>query len=117
MSVFFILLVTFERYMAVCHPLRVKILSSPSRVMIATICTTILSFVLNSMRWFEFKIVVMNQSETCSNDTIVYIPLTTELRQNRTYEKYIFLNYIILNWLLPVSTILIMNTLIFRTVS
>jgi len=94
--------------MAVCHPLKPRLLCSPKRVLVASIGVAVLSFLLNSARWLEFEVM----EQIGSKGKVVYIPVTTILRKNPNYEKYILINYILLNWLLPIATTLILNSLI-----
>lgn len=54
-SVYMTIVLTLERFLAVCYPLRVKVWASKDKAIGISVAVLLLAFFLNSPRWFETK--------------------------------------------------------------
>ncbi|ODM87871.1 FMRFamide receptor [Orchesella cincta] len=110
-SVYFTVVVTLERYIAVCIPLKARSFCTQSTARNSSIAVIILSIVYNMPRWFEFK-----TEEYKSNCTgiIKYYSNVTEMRDNPDYIwYYVNLSYLIVIYLIPFSILLFINIAIY----
>jgi len=88
--------------MAVCHPLKPRLLCSQARS--------------GRFHWSRSALISTQQCQMVGiwGDRMEKIGSKGKLvyTKNPNYEKYILINYILLNWLLPIATPLILNSLI-----
>lgn len=113
-SVYLTLTVSFERFVAVCHPLRARSLCTYGRARIYVVVIIVFSVVYNLPKLWETKI--RNEWHPEANVT-VYCPRATPLRQNELYIKlYINWLYLIFIYLIPFIGLALLNAAIYRQV-
>lgn len=109
-------LIAMERYVAVCHPRKAKYLFSNSITRLHIILLTVLVVVFNTPGFFIWKTEPM--VEVKSNMTYGYSLCTTPVFDNRLYSTvYRSWVYLTVYILIPVSSILTLSSLIYRTIS
>lgn len=110
-SVYSVIAVTVERYIAVCHPLYARSICTWSRAKYYTISVLLFSTIYNLPRWGEF-VTVSTDPETGSVRNEM-----TELRCNTTYiTVYVqWCNFVVMI-LLPIILLVVLNAIIFLEV-
>ncbi|XP_013419045.1 FMRFamide receptor [Lingula anatina] len=102
---------TVERYIAVCHPLRAHEFCTIKRARIVIAIVSVVSFFYNLVRHFEhvpFPLVDDNRT--------IYILKPTDLGLNETYMNVYSTFYVIIMFVIPVSTLAVLNTFLIRAV-
>lgn len=114
-TVYLTLTVTLERFVAVCHPLRARSLCTYGRARIYVLVIIIFSVVYNLPRFWE----VSHQANFYEAfNTTIYCPVPSSLRQNSTYiSVYIHWMYLVFLYILPFSSLAVLNAAIYRQVS
>lgn len=114
-TVYLTLTVTLERFVAVCHPLRARSLCTYGRARMYVLVIIIFSIVYNLPRFWE----VSNQANYYEAfNTTIYCPVPSSLRQNSTYiSVYIHWMYLWFLYILPFSSLAVLNACIYRQVS
>lgn len=103
---------TVERYIAVCHPLKAARMCSINRTRIVIISVSVVSFIYNMTRWFEYKLT----DSTTENSTVP--PFTkTEFGSNVLYNNvYYSYFYPCIMFVIPLSSLAIFNTCLIHAV-
>ncbi|RWS24014.1 FMRFamide receptor-like protein [Leptotrombidium deliense] len=97
-------LITAERYLAVCNPLRAMTLSTRSRATWALLTLSIGAFLYNIPRFFEIEV---------ADDEVI----RTDLRMNTVYFwLYYICLHLILLYIIPLTLLSVMNTKIYFAV-
>ncbi|KAK9891705.1 hypothetical protein WA026_016503 [Henosepilachna vigintioctopunctata] len=106
--------VSLERFVAVCHPLKVRSLCTYGRARLYVIGILCISVMYNITRFWESSI----QSEWWPEKNVtIYCPTASSLRRNKTYTTiYIHWCYFIFIYLLPFLGIAVLNAAIYRQV-
>ena len=107
---------TVERYIAVCHPLKAARMCSINRTRIVIVCVSIVSFIYNITRWFEYELTEY-ASENSTNQTIPpYQP--TQFHGNALYNTvYYSYLYPTIMFVIPLSSLAIFNTCLIHAVN
>ena len=110
-SVYLTLTVTLERFVAVCRPLRAKSLCTYGRARVHFYFIIIMSTLYNLPKFWEIEVETI--WSTNFNTTINCLT-SSSLRNNPNYEYfYIHWAYFIVMYLLPFSSIAILNLFIY----
>ncbi|XP_031636401.1 FMRFamide receptor [Contarinia nasturtii] len=107
------LLVSLERFVAVCHPLRARALCTYGRSKFYVIFCTVVAVLYNLIRFEEI--------ESCGDQHPdygqIYCTRMTPLRTSTAYIKYyIHWSALVVNHIIPFSGLLIFNTMIYAQV-
>ncbi|KAG0710790.1 FMRFamide receptor [Chionoecetes opilio] len=112
-SVYLTVTVTIERYIAVCRPLRARVLCTYGRAKIYVMSVAFFSVVYNLPRFWE----VSTQECIIEEDETMRIVIPTKLRLNSFYiEIYIMWLYLLVMYLVPFLCLMIFNFFIYREV-
>lgn len=109
MSIWLLVVITMERYFAVCHPLQISVRDRPiKRAVIVTLSVTVAAILYNGCRFVEFK---LGQQEATIKGELINITTATDwYRRHPIYEKVYYVGlYIILHFIAPFLVISIMN--------
>jgi len=113
-SIYIIMTLTVERYVAVCHPLKARSFCTYRRAKISFIVCVCFSLVYNMPKFWEFRTVTYQLPNTT---IVIHHGHMTPIRFNSTYLKiYKHWLYLIVNYLIPFLTLAILNSLIYRQV-
>ncbi|KAK3098860.1 hypothetical protein FSP39_023800 [Pinctada imbricata] len=105
---------TVERYIAVCHPLKAARMCTIARARIVIICVSVVSFMYNLTRWFEYEI--HQTYSNITNSTIVR-PRKTYLSKSEIYrEVYFFWLYLFIMFFIPLTSLAILNSFLILAV-
>lgn len=112
-SIYLTLMVSVERYVAVCHPLRARSLCTYGRAKYYIAFCTCFAIAFNLVKFWERYVVEDDHPEL----GLIYCVAPTELRVDPNYKKiYIYwCSFIIMN-ILPFIGLLIFNILIYRQI-
>ena len=103
---------TVERYIAVCHPLKAARMCTIARARIVIIVVSVVAFLYNLTRWFEYTI----HKEVSSNITIT-IPRKTNFSESQVYrEAYFFWLYLFIMFFIPLTSLAILNSFLILAV-
>lgn len=112
-SIYLTFTVTLERFVAVCHPLRARALCTYGRAKLYVIGCWTFSLVFNLPHFWDVNVHPMNYDE----DTVVYCLSASDLRSDRDYVNiYIHWMSLVVLYIIPFTTLAILNTLIYRQV-
>ncbi|XP_044757037.1 FMRFamide receptor [Coccinella septempunctata] len=113
-SAYLTFFVSLERFVAVCHPLKVRSLCTYGRARFYVIGIICVSALYNISRFWESSI----QAEWWPEQNItVYCPSPSYLRRNPTYRTiYIHWCYFIFIYLIPFMGIAVLNAMIYRQI-
>lgn len=112
-SIYLTFLISFERYIAVCHPLKAKSFCTKERTKVSIFVVVLLSIIYNIPRFFEIAI----YSGTDQEYGTFYAVIASKLRRDTLYIKiYIHWLYCIFINLIPLSGITFFNLMIYRQV-
>lgn len=121
-SVYMTFIVTLERYIAVCHPLKARALCTYGRAKHYFIVCIIFSVLYNIPRFWEVGVVSFPIDEDVKrrnhiSENVIYCVRATELRQDSSYINiYIHWCYLIVIYVLPFLNLAILNCLIYRQI-
>lgn len=113
-SVYLTLIVTLERFVAVCHPLKARSLCTCGRARLYVIFVIIFSVFYNITRFWEVDV-----RECLHNilEVVIYRVYPSPLRNNGYYIKiYIHWMYLIFMYFIPFGFLSVLNTAIYRQV-
>ncbi|XP_063867233.1 FMRFamide receptor-like isoform X2 [Scylla paramamosain] len=112
-SVYLTVTVTLERYIAVCRPLRARVLCTYGRAKIYVMSVAFLSILYNLPRFWE----VTTKECFTDDEKTLRIVIPTQLRLNSFYiEFYIMWLYLFVMYLVPFLCLMIFNFFIYREV-
>lgn len=107
------LLVSLERYVAVCHPLRARALCTYGRSKYYVLFCAIFAILYNLVKLLEVDI-VMEDIPTLGP---VYCVVSSNLRKNDLFKTYyVHWGYLVVNYLIPFAGLLVFNVLIYLQV-
>ncbi|XP_065201040.1 FMRFamide receptor isoform X2 [Planococcus citri] len=113
-SVYLTLIVTLERFVAVCHPLQARSLCTCGRARLYVIVVIIFSVCYNITRFWEVDIL---ECKHILYDVSIYRVYPSKLRNNTLYIKiYIHWMYLIFMYFIPFGFLSVLNTAIYRQV-
>ncbi|XP_034480958.1 FMRFamide receptor-like [Drosophila innubila] len=113
-SIYMTLIVTVERYVAVCHPLKARALCTYRRIKIYFIVCVCFGLIFNIPRFWEFFTVKYQVPSTKIELLCVH---ASPLRKSPSYLKiYRHWCTLIINYIIPFLTLAILNSLIYRQV-
>lgn len=112
-SIYLTLMVSLERYVAVCHPLRARALCTYGRSKFYVIFCIVFAVLYNFIRLWEIAVIPYEDKIR----GLIYCVGSTELRKTSQYITiYIHWCYLIVNYFIPFIGLLIFNILIYRQV-
>lgn len=113
-SVYLTLIVTLERFVAVCHPLQARSLCTCGRARLYVIIVIIFSVLYNITRFWEVDV---RECKHNLYDVSIYRVYPSGLRNNDYYIKiYIHWMYLIFMYFIPFGFLSVLNTAIYRQV-
>ncbi|XP_022235096.1 FMRFamide receptor-like [Limulus polyphemus] len=113
-SVWMTVIVTVERYVAVCHPLQARSIFTYKRSRFYIIIVTTFAVCYNIPRFWEIQ--RREILDPVTNSTVYNIQPST-FRENKLYfEIYYIWMYLLMMYFIPLFTLVILNTFIWRTV-
>ncbi|CAN7999051.1 unnamed protein product, partial [Ixodes hexagonus] len=104
---------TVERYIAVCHPIKGKVLCTESRARKAVIAVVVFCFVLTLPTPFEYA--VIEEKHPVTNATIVSMSYS-EFGKNELYKKIYYWLTVVLFTLVPFCLLAVFNAFLVRSV-
>ncbi|XP_072935427.1 FMRFamide receptor-like [Epargyreus clarus] len=114
MSVYLTLIVTVERWVAVCHPFRAKALCTSSRARWYVLGTAAFAFVYNAPKFFEAEVVVEGDADL--GEIIYCVRANMEFRTDKYVAVYIHWMYLVVMYIVPFSALAALNACIVRQV-
>ncbi|KAJ6634975.1 FMRFamide receptor [Pseudolycoriella hygida] len=112
-SSYLTLMVSLERYVAVCHPLRARALCTYGRSKFYVIFCVVFAVLYNFVKLWETKVVAYDTKDV----GLIFCVESTELRKDTHYITiYINWCYLIVNYFIPFLGLLVFNILIYRQV-
>lgn len=112
-SIYLTLMVSLERYVAVCHPLRARALCTYGRSKFYFIFCICFAISYNFIKLWEIRVV----SNVHPQLGLIYCVAPTDLRKNKKYVQiYINWCYLIIMNVIPFIGLLIFNILIYRQI-
>lgn len=112
-SIYLTLMVSLERYVAVCHPLRARALCTYGRSKFYVIFCIVFAVLYNFVKLWETRVWPYESEEF----GLIFCVGPTELRNDSLYITiYIHWCYLIVNYFIPFIGLLIFNILIYRQV-
>lgn len=112
-SIYLTFTVTLERFVAVCHPLRARALCTYGRAKLYVIGCWVFSVLYNLPHFWEVNVRPVNYDE----NTVVYCLGASALRRDRDYVNiYIHWMSLVILYIIPFTTLAILNALIYRQV-
>ncbi|XP_022113137.1 FMRFamide receptor-like [Pieris rapae] len=114
MSVYLTLIVTVERWVAVCHPFRAKALCTSSRARWYVLGTAVFALIYNAPKFLEAEVVEERDIET---GEVIYCVQADMRFRNETYVAvYIHWMYLVVMYIVPFSLLAALNARIVRQV-
>lgn len=111
-SIYMTLLISIERYIAVCHPLKAKALCTKNRAKATVLIVFFLSGIYNIPRFYENMLL-----EKTDGSETYYSLQYTFLRKNELFVTiYIHWLYFFFIFLIPLTGIISLNLMIYRKV-
>lgn len=112
-SVYMTFLISLERYIAVCHPLKARSFCTHARTRLSIIFTVVVSIIYNLPKFFDTKLI----ERTGDDGSAIYFVGASDFRKNELYlTVYIHWLYFIFMNLIPLSGITFFNIMIYRQV-
>lgn len=112
-SSYLTLMVSLERYVAVCHPLRARALCTYGRSRYYVAFCAIFAVLYNVCKLWEAQVIAFDSPKLGR----IYCVSSTPMRRDPLYiTLYIHWCYLIVNYFIPFTGLVVFNTLIFRQV-
>lgn len=112
MSVYLTLIVTIERWVAVCHPFRAKALCTSSRARLYVFGTATFAFAYNFPKFFEAEVY-----ERVADGEVVYCVKSDDSFRTEAYiAVYIHWMYLIVMYIVPFTALAALNACIVKQV-
>ena len=108
-----VVLVTIERFVAVCIPTRVHLISTLPRMKIALACLICMSVLYNVP--FLFEVNTFESYDPCRKVYIVNMDYTALYLNTNYHLYYRCILQILLRWIVPLSVLLVLNTKLILT--
>lgn len=112
MSVYLTLIVTVERWVAVCHPFRAKALCTSSRARWYVLGTAAFALAYNAPKFFEAEVV----ERLVDGEWVYCVTADLEFRTDSYIVVYIHSLYMIVMYIVPFSALAALNACIVRQV-
>lgn len=113
MSVYLTLIVTVERWVAVCHPFRAKALCTSSRARWYVLGTALFALAYNAPKFFEAEVY---RVEGADGDAVYCVRAYTAFRNPTYVVVYIHWMYLLVMYIVPFSALAALNACIVRQV-
>lgn len=111
-----ILLITIDRYVAICHPFHPYKLPNSSRARLSAFIVVCVAIIYNSPRLFEYDRTATIVTDLCTNKSR-YIKIKTEMRKDGSYFIfYKVVAYYLFRAFGPISTLFVLNLKLIRCV-
>lgn len=114
MSVYLTLIVTVERWVAVCHPFRARSLCTSSRARWYVLGTATFALAYNTPKFFEAEVVPVGDPEL--GEVIYCVRANVDFRTDRYVAVYIHWMYLVVMYIVPFSALAALNACIVRQV-
>lgn len=111
-SVWLTVTFTIERYIAVCHPMRGKVLCTESRSRKIILVVLLYTTVLTLPTYFEYKII---DDVNDRNETIAIIE-DSDLGADVLYQSVYYWLTVVMNTILPLLILIVFNSFLIRSV-
>lgn len=112
MSVYLTLIVTIERWVAVCHPFRAKALCTSSRARWYVLGTAAFALAYNAPKFFEAEL----YTSLDAGEVVYCVRSNIEFRTDAYVAIYIHWMYLIVMYIIPFSALAALNACIVRQV-
>nr|QMS43312.1 FMRFamide receptor [Thaumetopoea pityocampa] len=112
MSVYLTLIVTLERWVAVCHPFRAKALCTSARARWYVLGTAAFALAYNAPKFFEVKVV----ERRLDGEPVYCVTADERFRTDAYVLVYIHSMYMVVMYLVPFSALAALNACIVRQV-
>lgn len=113
MSVYLTLIVTIERWVAVCHPFRAKALCTSGRARWYVLGTAAFALAYNAPKFFEAEVV---RREAADGERVYCVTADLAFRTEAYVVVYIHSLYMLVMYLVPFSALALLNACIVRQV-
>ncbi|XP_052737106.1 FMRFamide receptor [Bicyclus anynana] len=113
MSVYLTLVVTLERWVAVCRPFRAKALCTSARARWYVLATAAFAFAYNAPKFFEAEVVAVGDP---AGEHVYCVRAAAAFRTERYVAVYIHWMYLVVMYALPFSALAALNAAIVRQV-
>ncbi|XP_061718278.1 FMRFamide receptor-like isoform X1 [Cydia pomonella] len=119
MSVYLTLVVTAERWVAVCRPLRARALCTPRRARFAVVGVAIFAFAYNAPKFLEVEVVrIPALGEGADNEEdAIYCVAAAEFRSELYVAVYVHWLYLLVMYAVPFTALAVLNAAIVRQVN
>ncbi|OQR68844.1 FMRFamide receptor-like [Tropilaelaps mercedesae] len=111
-SVWLTVAFTIERYIAVCHPMRGKVLCTESRSRKVILAVLLYTIVLTMPTFFEFKVV---EEQNARNETVVRV-VASEMGSDVLFTTVYYWLLVVMNTIVPLVILIVFNTFLVRSV-
>lgn len=112
-SIYLTLMVSLERYVAVCHPLRARALCTYGRSKFYVIFCAVFGVLYNVVRLWEIEVIAYQHPQL----GLIFCVAPTALRLDAQYKKiYIHWGYLMINYFIPFIGLLVFNVMIYNQV-
>ncbi|XP_039765710.1 FMRFamide receptor [Pararge aegeria] len=113
MSVYLTLIVTLERWVAVCHPFRAKALCTSARARWYVLGTAAFAFAYNAPKFFEAEVVAIGDP---AGEVIYCVRANVRFRTDTYVAVYIHWMYLVVMYIVPFGALAALNAAIVRQV-
>ncbi|CAK1547972.1 unnamed protein product [Leptosia nina] len=114
MSVYLTLIVTIERWVAVCHPFRAKALCTSSRARWYVVGTAVFALIYNAPKFFEAELVAVGDPQ--AGEVIYCVQANMNFRTETYVAVYIHWMYLVVMYIVPFTALAVLNACIVRQV-
>lgn len=113
MSVYLTLVVTLERWVAVCHPFRAKALCTSARARWYVLGTAAFALAYNAPKFFEAEVVAVGEP---GGELVYCVRADVRFRTERYVAVYIHWMYLVVMYVVPFTALAALNACIVRQV-